>query len=405
MSQTKLISIVAGMAFTSAALAGYEMDLRADAAGRTSALAPAAGYTNGFFEVSDGANNTLRVGGTVTTRFNVSLRDDNSVGDPQDLSTGFNMPVTRLRFHGTIWDKALSYKIQGNFSDENPGGGTLGLEEAWGQYDFGNGFTVRWGQQNLALHRAQLVDREFQQGMDRSIAYTVFSSGYTQGVQIAWAADMVRVMGGFHDGIGSQNSDFTSGAEADYALNVRVEVQAMGNDWNRWNDITSFRSAADMGLLLGAGVNWQDGGETNATTDAQAFDFTVDAGLEGQGWNVFFAGYGQLIDAGGGDVENYGAELSAGFFFADQWEVFGRLDALFLDDAVFAGDNEIFFATLGLNYYMSPESHAVKFTAQAGYAFNDSTNIAPGFIGTRQGFLGDSEEGEIQFALQGQVMF
>jgi hypothetical protein len=410
MSQTKVLSIVAGMAFSGVAFAGTEMDLRADAAGRTSALAPAAGYNNGFFEIGDGANNTLRIGGTTTWRWNMSFRDDASVGDQDDYTHGFNGPVQRLRFHGTIWDKALSYWIQGNFSSENPGGGVFGLEEAWGQYDFENGVAVRWGQQNLGLHRAQLVDREFQQGMDRSIAYATFSSGYVQGVQVYYTADMVRVIGGFSDGIGSQNTDFTSGSEADWALNVRVEVQAMGNDWNRWKDITSFKSAADNGLLIGAGVNWQDGGETGGTADVSAIDYTIDAGFEGQGWNVFAALYGQHIDpAGGSEIDNFGGEVSAGFFVSDQFEIFGRWDGIFLDDDAFGGDTDCHFLTLGVNYYLSPDSHAVKFTAQAGYAFNDTTNLfGPGGLisePTRTGFLGDAEEGEIVFGLGAQVRY
>lgn len=412
MSQTKMISIVAGMAFSGVAFAGTDgMELRADAAGRTSALAPAAGYNNGFFEIGDGANNTLRIGGTTTWRWNMSFRDDQSVGDQDDMTTGFNAPVQRLRFHGTIWDKALSYKIQGNFSDENPGGGTLNLEEAWGAYDLENGLTIRWGQQSLGLHRAQLVDQEFQQGMGRSVVYTAFSSGYVQGVQLTYAADMFRIIGGFHDGIGSQNSDFTAGTEADYALNVRVEVQAMGNDWNRWNDFTSFKSAADNGLLIGAGVNWQSGGETGGTADVDAFDYTIDAAFEGQGFNIFAAGYGQTIDAGGpgGDITNFGVEISGGFFVSDQVEIFARYEGIFLDSDAFGDDADTHFLTAGVNYYMSPDSHAVKFTGQVGYAFSN-TDVLFGTGGlisssTRTGFLGDSEEGEIQVGAQGQVMW
>ncbi|GJQ29147.1 MAG: hypothetical protein HBSAPP03_10310 [Phycisphaerae bacterium] len=408
MSQTKLISIVAGMAVTGVAFAGNDAELRADAAGRTSALAPAAGYNNGFFEIGDGANNTLRFGGTTTWRWNMSFRDDEAVGDQNDYTHGFNAPVQRLRVHGTIWDKALSYKIQGNFSDENPGGGVFALEEAWGAYDLENGVTIRWGQQSLGLHRAQLVDQEFQQGMGRSLAYLAFSSGYVQGVQVHYSADMFRLIAGFHDGIGSQNSDFNSGAEMDYALNLRVEVQAMGNDWNRWNDFTSFKSAADNGLLIGAGINWQSGGETGGTPDVDALDYTVDFAFEGQGFNIFFAGYGQHIDAGGGgDADNFGLELGGGFFFSDQVEGFARWDWIIPDDDVFGDDSDCHFITAGVNYYMSPDSHAVKFTVQAAYALNETDVIFDNFISsnTRTGFLGQDEDGEITFSAQGQVMW
>lgn len=410
MSQTRVLMFVAGaaLALNGQALAGNN-DVIADAAGRTSQLAPAAGYTGGFFEISDGGNNVLRIGGTTQVRYNMSFRDNGTVGDQDDTTIGFNGPTQRLRFHGSIWDKALTYKISGNFSSENPGGGNLSLEEAWGCYNFGNGFDVKWGQQNLGLHRAQLVDREFQQGMDRSIAYAGFSSGYSQGVQMSYTADMFRIIGGFSDGLNTANTDFTSGAEADYALNVRAEVMFMGNDWSRWNDFTSWKSAPDNAFLLGAGVNWQSGGETGGTADVDAFDYTIDAAFEGQGWNVFGAMYGSHIDpAGGNTLDNFGFEISGGFFFTDQLEAFARWDGFFLDDDAFAGDTDINFGSLGMNYYISPESHAVKFTGQVGYAFNDTTNLfgTGGLIDdTRHTFLGDTEDGEIAVSLQMQVMW
>ncbi|MDX2131140.1 MAG: porin [Planctomycetota bacterium] len=410
MSQTKVMVAMAGAAISSVALAGTDaIELRADAANRTSQLAPVAGYTNGFFEIGDGANNVLRIGGTTTTRLNLSFRDDSTVGDQDDFTQGFNLPVQRLRFHGTIWDKNLSYKIQGNFSDENPGGGTFALEEAWGAYDFENGFTVKWGQQNLGLHRVQLVDREYQQAMDRSIAYAAFSSGYVQGAQFAYNAEQFRVIFGFHDGIGGQNADFNSAAEADFGVNARVEFMAMGTDWNTWNYFSSWKSASEDGLLIGAGVNYQTGGETGGTADVDVIDYTIDAQWKSAGWNIFAAMYGTHIDpAGGTDFDNFGGEVSAGFFVTDQVELFGRWDGIFLDDSVFGGDTDVHFGTVGVHYFLSPESHAVRFTFQAGYAFNDTTNVfgSSGIIGdTRHVFLGDSEEGEFTFAFQGQVIW
>lgn len=408
MSQTKVMVAAAGLAMSSVAFAGTDAELRADAANRTSQLAPSSGFNGGVFEIGDGGNNTLRIGGTSTFRWNVSLRDDASVGNQADFTQGANLPVQRIRLHGTIWDKNLSYKIQGNFSDENPGGGTFALEEAWGQYSWDNGFALRWGQQNLGLHRAQLVDREYQQGMDRSIAYTAFASGYVQGFQFSYTAEQFRVMGGVHDGVGGQNADFTS-SPSDLGLNARVEFMAMGTDWNTWNYMSSWKSNSEDGLLIGAGINYEFGGETGSTADQNILDYTIDIQYKGAGWNVFGAFYGQHIDpTDGSDADNFGAEISAGFFVTEQVELFARWDGLFLDDTVFGGDTDIHFATAGVHYFLSPESYAARFTLQLGYAFNDTTNLFGGTglnLDTRNVFLGDTEEGEFVLAFQGQIIW
>ena len=410
MTQTKVLLFVAGMSFSAVAFAGNP-ELQADAANRASLSAAAgAGWDNNFW-ISDGGNNSLHIGGTTTFRYNLTIRDEDFAGDQDDFTHGFNSPNNRLRFWGTIWDKALSYKIQGNFSSENPGGGGFTLEDAWGQYDFGNNFTLGWGQWKAPLNRADIVDNEFQMSADRSLASAAFSAGYTQGIAGVYTSDMVKVTGGFHDGASSQNSDFNSGAEADYAVLLRVDVQAMGNDWNRWNDYTSWKSAKDNGLLIGGALNWQSGGETGGTADVDALNYTVDVSFEGQGWGIWAAVYGAHIDAGGGgDIDNFAAEIGGSFFFTEQLEGFARWDGFFLDDEAFGGDTDIHFATVGINYYLSPESHAAKFTGQFGYAFNETTNLfdpSSGLISdsTRYGFLGQGEDGEWALTLQMQVMF
>jgi hypothetical protein len=408
-----VLQIVAGMAVcvgSQAFAGGDHAEVLADAANRTSMLAQSgSGYNNGAFALTDGGNNTLNIGGTTQFRYNASFRDDSTVGDQEDFTHGFNGPTQRLRFWGTIWDSALSFKIEGNFSSENPGGGTFNLEDAWAAYTWDSGNAVYWGQQKLNLHRADIVDNEYQLSMDRSITSAVFSGGYVQGLSYHMNADQFHLAATLHDGIGSQNSDFTSGAEADFGVALRVEFAAMGTDWNRWADFTSWRSATDNALLIGGGINYQSGGETGGTADVDAWTGSVDVSFEGKGFNIFGAIYGAHIDTGGGDFENFGAELGAGFFLSDQAELFARGDYIMLDEDVFGGDEDQFFLTAGVNYYISPESHAVKFTGQVGYAFNDTSNIfgGGGLVSdtTRYSYLGDTEEGEIAVGAQVQVKF
>ena len=57
--------------------------------------------------------NRLNFGGTEIFRYNASFRDKNTQGNQNDTTIGFNFPVTRVRFWGNVWDKALTYKVQG----------------------------------------------------------------------------------------------------------------------------------------------------------------------------------------------------------------------------------------------------------------------------------------------------
>jgi hypothetical protein len=184
----------------------------------------------------------------------------------------------------------------------------------------------------------------------------------------------------------------------------------MGADWERFNDYTSWRSAPDNALLIGAAFEWQTGGNTGFTTDVDTWLYTLDAAWEGQGWNVAAAGYGAHIEpAGGTKLDNYGVMVQGGIFVADQVELFGRYDAIFIDKDAGVSPTSLHFITAGVNYYISPESHACKLTGQFGYAFNDTSPLfgSGGLIegNTRNAFLGDSKKGEWTVIGQLQVVY
>src|ERR1051325_10419460 len=230
MSQTNVLVFVAGAALSIGAQAlaqnanldqsrAYANELVADAGTRASLLqggvGGAATYA-GTFSIADGSgNNRLNFGGTEIFRYNASFRDKSTQGDQNDTTIGFNMPVTRLRFWGNVWDKALTYKIQGDFGGFGGDNGSFELQDAWAQYAWDNGFSLKWGQFKLPIIREVNVEDEFQLGADRSVTSYVFSQGYSQGIQFNYAADAFRIAGGFSDGINTGNTDFNSPAEAD----------------------------------------------------------------------------------------------------------------------------------------------------------------------------------------------
>ncbi len=436
MIKSSLLVVLAGAAMSAApAFAqnanldkdrAYAAELVADAGSRASLLqgGGGAGFDGSGFNISDGTgNNVLYIGGAAQFRYTMDFRDDEVNGDDEeaneDFTHGFSTPNTRIWTWGHIWSKDLTYKIQMHHNAESG----WALEDAWGEYAFDGGMAFRWGQFKLPILREENIDSEKQLLVDRSVVNHVFSQGYSQGIQMSYTTDSFRIVGAFSDGLGTGNTDFNSGAEADYALTARVDFKVAGDSWNRFNDFTSWRSQ-DFAALVGGAIHWQDGGETGGTSDVETLRYTIDGSLEGAGWNVYAAFIGDSTEVGdSGDSDNFGTVLQGGIFVTDQVELFGRWDALWLDEDTVADgeDEDLHFLSAGMNYYISPESHAVKFTAQVNWALNssdsvffagsdggtpdDSSDDIAGFGSTDNGYLGQSEDGEFNIQLQMQVMF
>lgn len=443
MNQSKALFFVAGAALSmGSAFAqnanldlnrAYKAELEADAKTRTSLLAAGgAGYNNGAFQISDGSNNTLNIGGSFATRYNISVRNEGEQGKVNDFTSGFNIPYARLRTWGTIWSKDFDYMLQGNFSDTSnlsttnsdsgsttSSNGNFQLEEAWGRYHIDSNWSVRFGQFKAPLAREVLVENEYQLAADRSIVSAIFGQGYSQGVEVQYATDQFKFTVAATDGLNTANTDFNSDTEADYAFTGRIDWLAIGTDWSRFNDFTSFQNAADDQLLVGAAAHWQSGGDTGSigggTADVNLFVYTADVSWESSGWNFFGAFYGSYLDNKGGDTNssNFGGVVQGGYFVTEQIEAFARWEGIFIDSKTLpeGQDNDIHFVTAGVNYYLSPESHAVKFTAQAGIALNDTTSVFGNgaalqvIDNTRFGYLGQVKEDEVVVTLQAQVVF
>ncbi|MFZ4573448.1 MAG: hypothetical protein ACOYN0_03560 [Phycisphaerales bacterium] len=399
----------------------YTAELLSDSANRTSFQGGGgAGHDGNGFGISDGSGaNALYIGGAVSFRYTMNFRDEDA-GDNSDFTHGFNTPNTRLWAWGHVWDKSLTYYLQFWAGDA----GEWALEDAWGEYAFDGGLAVRWGQMTLPILREEYIVNEKQLAVDRSAANEVFNQDYNQGVQLTYTGEKFRVLGAFTDGIRTANTDFDSGAEADYALTARVDFMPVGADWNRFLDFTSFRSQ-DNASLIGAAIHWQDSGETGGTASpgSELLLYTVDASFEGKGWNVYGAFIGQSteVENGGGDSDNFGGILQGGVFVSDQVELFARWDAIFWDDQTtdLAGEevDDSHFLTAGANYYISPESHAVKLTGEVVWAMNqtdwiytrgdEANSIPPGPLGgnTYNALLGNPDDGEFALRFQMQVVF
>ena len=186
-------------------------------------------------------------------------------------------------------------------------------------------------------------------------------------------------------------------------------------DWKRADEgFTSWQNSNFFGMV-GAAAHYQTGGGTFNTSqaavppgppadfaDVDLFGFTADVTVKGSGWNAFAAAVMTVTDPGSNSVgaigypgngtgagatastqTDFGLIAQGGILVAPQWELFGRFDIVVPDSSrtVSGGptlDDEMTTLTFGVNYYLCPDSHSAKFTAQLQYFLNkQTTGIAP----------------------------
>ena len=328
------------------------------------------------------------------TRYLAVFRDDRP-DDADDFTHGFQMRRARINASGSVWDKNLTFKIEGEF---HRNGGDFHLLDAWACYTWDSGVAIRFGQLKPFLQREDNVSDVYQLTAERSALNSVFGQNRTQGIEVSVVRERFRFFGTFFDGMNALNSEFDSPAESDFAVSCRVDYMFSGNSWKRFDDHTSFRGSEYAGMI-GGGVVWQCGGETGGTFDEDIFQCTADVTVEGDGWNVFACGVWRNTDTPGGSFNDYGFLAQGGYFITEQCELFARYDVIVPDE----GDN-FNTATVGVNYYVSPNSHAVKVTGNVSWYF-DPVSQTP-ILNTSTGLplLADMAGDQVAFCMQVQLI-
>ena len=393
-------------------------DMLADAETRSSLLQSGgtAGHDGKFFLASPGGDFRLNIGGQIQFRYVINFRDegDNGLGGPanDDFESGFQTRRTRLEFNGDIYNDFF-YAVQVDFNRAG-GGGTL--LDAYAGYDFGNGFKLQFGQFKSPFLREELVSSKRQLAVDRSFTNGLFNQGRSQGIQLTYSEENWRTMLSFNDGERTANTDFTAnnqglggvrGGEADYAFTGRFEYLGAGT-WKQFEDFTSARGSEGFAWLLGAAIHWQDGAaDLILDNGGSIFSWTLDASLEGDGWNAYGAFIGRHVDGeftDAGSADQYGFVLQGGYYVTEDIEPFIRWDALIPDSGAMFN-----VLTFGGNYYI--HGHAAKFTLDVQWFF-DAPAASGGFdqgglgANTSLGFLGSgAEEDEIVIRAQFQLLF
>ena len=414
------------------------------------------GYADGFFVASPDGNFKLKINGDIQARWAyswMSTRDmtngEMSIpGLPTQNFTqagiakaayGFEIRRAKLEFSGHFFDPSWQYATTiayqqffgsnqvgpayatgansssgflasgGGVSGGDNYAGGFGLENAYLAKDLGSGFKLMVGQFKSPLLREWLISSKGQMAAERSIVTSMFNTGWTQGLQLSWQADQLRSMLSYNDGGNNANLGATSGTTVDssngngnlgvgftqWAFTGRVEYKPIGT-WGDFDDYSSMRGAG-TGLLLGAGLNWQRGGQQQGTVpgattaatpgsgnaDANFLTWTADATYEFGGASLSAAwmmntSYG-LIN-GQESINSYGAQVQGAFFVTDTVELFARWEWLEtaansynqadpninVDTVSEAFVNNI--GTVGGNWYIA--GRALKFTTDVGVSWN-----------------------------------
>lgn len=409
----------------------YSAELLADAANRTSLL-QGAGEGSGFTLTSGDGQSTLTTNALFQFRYVANFRDENNagVGADNDFTTGFEIPRARIDWSGNLINDNLTYRISvdggaiNNAANSDPH--QLQVTWAYGQYAFEgmDGAFVRFGQFKAPLLWEELVDAEFQLAADRSVANETFTGGYSQGLMFGYEAEAWRGYFAFTDGLNSAGSRYNSAGAADYALTARADFKIAG-DWARFTDFTSWRNS-DYAGKIGAAVHWESYGDTNPSSgggplglsqgvQGDQLVYTIDAAVEGNGWNAFAAFFGSWTESDTGtntDRNDFGVVAQAGVFLTDQFELFGRYDGIFLDSDRPGAEDDFNFAAIGFNYYFFPESHAVKATVDLLMSFDETVPSLTAINGLGQGgatsptsFLGQGDDTEFAIRAQASVLF
>ncbi len=437
------------LAFAAAALPALAADESRELAARlraeTDSLRSFDGFTSAY------APQPLTASVLLQTRYMVDFRKNDSPFDDERLDTiGFTIPRAQVRLDANIANSQLLARVSFDMGDAEARRGRAGrnnddtgspvLLDAFAQYNFAGdqaGYYLKAGQFRPQLLQEESTGSEFQLAVERSVANEFFAPGHTQGVALGFVGPNIAWETSFNNGIafmgnpGPANSAFDSQFEADYAVTARLDWKLAG-DWTRFEDFTSWRGD-DVAAKVGFGLHWQRQGDTNPgdvvpdflngdAQDVSNITWTVDASYESDGWNAFAAYIGHRIEYEYPDFPTstlifvqHGFVLQAGMLFTDILEGFARYDFVFLDSTLvngFGGSEEWYqYLTVGMNAYVTPHSHAAKFTFDVTAALSDSDILDAGVVNNVffpdagvTGLLGGSSE-EWLIRAQFQVLF
>jgi hypothetical protein len=379
-----------------AEIRGLVQDTLADADMRASLLANGmtSGYDNGFIIGSSDGSFLLRTNLHMQERFIYNMQDaDTPASD--DHRWGFENTRTKFILTGHVVDPSWYYQVNINVGD---GSGRTGTGEALLGHKYDGGLSWQVGTMKAPLLREELVGAQYQLAVERSNVNYFFTTGYVDGLQVAYDQDKWRVAGMLSDGGGSGHTIW-SAYDTEYALTGRGEFLAMGT-WDQFKDFSS-PQGSENGLLLGGAIHYQTGEYGNGFTETDTLLLTADASWESGGWNLFGAIIYGDIDPNIVGLESanpWALVIQGGVFLSEEWELFARYEWTDFDAGPLTDDLSLI--TLGFNYYI--DKNHWKFTTDFGFGL-DEVDAAANITGWRVDPADD--DGQVVLRSQLQMLF
>jgi hypothetical protein len=418
-------------------ISGLVQDVLADADTRVALMQSGmtAGWDKKFFLESADGNYKLKIEGQIQVRFvynhlnGTPGRNDDDDKVRNASVWGFEDRRAKLKFSGHIVDPSWQYSIQGSFSrkggaesskppyrstgvppfDGNTGaGGLFSLETAFIRKRFGNWY-ARVGQFKGPFLWEELVSSKRQLAVERSLVNGAFSQKRSQGIEIGWTSDQLRFAVMYGDGFRSRNTAALD-IDTEYAFMGRVDWQAIGDNWKRFDDFTSW-NGSDLALKIG-GAFAVDQGQYGSTANKNLFDqtdkekqlvyqFTADVQLEGNGWNAFSYFVWRRFDQA--DLDQWGWVIQGGVFVVpDKWEMYARYEYSSFGDYQVNNPpalvSPLSTMSVGFNRYFA--KHHLKWTTDFGIGFNE---VSDQYDSSGAGWRSDVEGEKHQVVVRSQL--
>jgi hypothetical protein len=378
-------------------------DVLADSSMRTNEVGPIwhSPYGGGQRIVHGDGNWTFLTAVTEQVKF-VYANAYGGDSDPADQQTAWGIEQRRLNLimAGTAIDPSISYLFMIQY-DSQPDRwadkpNTFSPVYAWVQKDFGDGWTVMVGNQNIPWD----LQTSFLEGCSLTVGdYSIFNYrfgvGRESGVSTQYQGQDLRVRGGVFSQFGQQYDSWDSDETLSAAVSGRAEWK-WGSSWDALEVESSFTDS-EPSVVLGMSGAWSNGRAQNPasppTPSAQGVTADVIARISGLNLEAQVA---YMRDAAGAPELGWstGTQFQAALFLTDKLETF--VQACWMDTS-----DVPWIAQAGFNYYFARSR--LKFTTKVFVPFGGG-NING--IGQLSGGLGmQSASNNASFVAQIQMMW